>query len=203
LAKTNSKDANKEAFAMLSKERHHLLERQERALVTGMIEIGEDNEILFYDDSNEEVSLLQLHQNERIEILLHGSWYVGTYLTEGQLLIPMGNHQLKTEDTLRIKKKVPYALEYMLKELTDDSFLAFTAKLNSISFSIYDCIYSYNQMVFQDEADDKKGVSFFQFDNEEAICGLQHHFSRGSIQEDRFEFTTCTGKRALLTQIHT
>ncbi|QNG59645.1 DUF2777 family protein [Metabacillus idriensis] len=188
---------------MLSKERHHLLERQERAHVTGMIEIGEDNEILFYDDINEDVSLLQLHQNERIEILLHGSWYDGTYLTEGQILIPMGSHQLKTEDTLRIKKKVPYALEYMLKELSDDSFLAFTAKLNSFSFSIYDCIYCYNQMVFQEEADDKIGVSFFQFDNEEAICGLQHHFSRGSKQEDRFEFTTCTGKRALLTQIHT
>lgn len=186
---------------MLSKQKHRLLERQERAHVTGSIEIGEDQELLFYDDVHEEVSILQFKQDESLEILLNDSWYTGNYLKDGQLSIPMGIHQLKTNDTLRIQKKVPFALEYMLKESSDDSFLAFTAKLNALSFSIHDCIYSYNQMVFQDGKTDKRGVSFFQFDNEEAICGVQHHFSRGSKNEDRFEFTTCTGKRAILTQM--
>ncbi|MCM3595305.1 DUF2777 domain-containing protein [Metabacillus idriensis] len=186
---------------MLSNQKHRLLERQERAHATGSIEISEDQEFLFYDDVNEEVSILQLKPDETIEILLNDCWYTGTYLTDGQLSVPMGIHQLKTNDMLRIQKKVPFALEYMLKEFSDDSFLAFTAKLNALSFSIHDCIYSYNHMVFQEGKNDKQGVSFFQFDNEEAICGVQHHFSRGSKNEDRFEFTTCTGKRALLTQI--
>lgn len=186
---------------MLSKQKHRLFERQKRAHITGFIEIGEDQEILFYDDEHEEVTILHFKKDEKVEILLEDSWYHGIYSGNGQLSVPTGMHKLRENDTLRIPKKVQYALDYMLKEATDDSFVSFTSKLNELSFSIHDCIYSYNQMVFLEEAEEKKGVSFYQFDNEEAVCAVQHHFLRGNKHEDRFEFTVCTGTRALLTQL--
>ena len=116
----------------------------------------------------------------------------------GKIKTDMGTLSLNHGDTVRIRKKLPLALDEMLKELQDETFVRLIKQLNSLGFSPYDCIYSYNQLLFMENRVNKKGVSFFQFDTEDSICAIQHHFERGIHSGDRFEITTSLGERRLV-----
>lgn len=49
----------------------------------------------------------------------------------------------------------------------------------------------------------KNGVNFLLFDNDEFFCAVQHHFSYGSKNNDRFEITLNTGKRMIIERFST
>jgi hypothetical protein len=104
-------------------------------------------------------------------------------------------------ETIRIRKQLIYSLERLLDELKDEAFLYFFNTLNSLQFSIHDCIYCYNHLTFLNGNEGASGVNFLIFDNEECICSIQHHFDYSSSHSDRFEFTLSSGKRTVIEKI--
>ncbi|MCM3161910.1 DUF2777 domain-containing protein [Metabacillus litoralis] len=177
--------------------RTDLLLNQKRSYLTGLIEITNDQYVI-YDDMSDELHLLDEIQNSHLEILNPSGWTKGRWIGLGKIKTDMGTLSLNHGDTVRIRKKLPLALDEMLKELQDETFVRLIKQLNSLGFSPYDCIYSYNQLLFMENRVNKKGVSFFQFDNEDSICAIQHHFERGIHSGDRFEITTSLGERRLV-----
>jgi hypothetical protein len=109
---------------------------------------------------------------------------------------------LQDDEQIRIRKQLIYSFERLLDELNDDSFFQFVTTLNSLDFSVYDCIYSYNQLTFLREAETQSGVNFFIFDNGTVLVSVQHHFYYSEKEQDRFEFTLNTGKRIVIEKIN-
>ncbi|MGM7719529.1 DUF2777 family protein [Metabacillus sp. Hm71] len=183
---------------MYSSKRADLLLNQKRSYVIGLIEVTNEQYVI-YDDMNDELHLLEEIQDNYLEILSPHGWKPGKWLGLGKVKTELGLTSLNCGDTVRIRKRLPIALDEMLKELHDETFMRLIRQLNSLSFSPFDCIYSYNHLYFLKNKVHKKGVSFYQFDNENTICGLQHHFERGVHCSDRFEFTTSLGERGLIS----
>jgi hypothetical protein len=181
--------------------RTDLLFKQKRSHLIGLIEKAENHFVIF-DDMNDEVHLLEEIQDHHIEILRPNGWEAGKWIGLGKVETQIGMLSLKCGDTVRIKKKLPLALDEMLRELPDETFIQFIHKLNTLSFSPFDCIYSYNQLLFLESQINKKGVSFYQFDNEDGICAVQHHFDRGVFSSDRLEITTSLGDRSLICSMY-
>jgi hypothetical protein len=177
--------------------RTDLLFNQKRSYLIGLIEVTNDQYVI-YDDMNDELHLLEDIQEQHLEILSPHGWQPGKWLGLGKVKTELGLCSLNCGDTVRIRKTLPLALDEMFKELRDETFVQLIKQLNSLSFSPYDCVYSYNQLLFLDNRVNKKGVSFFQFDNEDCICGIQHHFERGVHSSDRIEITTSLGERCLI-----
>jgi hypothetical protein len=181
--------------------RTDLLFKQKRSYLIGLIEMTDDQFVIF-DDMNDEVHLLEEIQDLHIEILRPHGWEAGKLLGVGKVKTQIGMLSLNCGDTVRIKKRLPQALDDMLKELSDETFIRFINQLNTLSFSPFDCVYSYNQMLFLETQVHKKGVSFYQFDNEDSICAIQHHFDRGVYSSDRIEITTSLGERSLICSMY-
>ena len=186
---------------MCSYKRTDLLLNQKRSYLIGLIEITNDQYII-YDDMNDEFHLLEDVKEQQLEILSSQGWKSGKWIGLGKVKTDFGTHLINCGDTVRIRKSLPFALDQMLKELPEKTFIALIKQLNSLTFSPFDCIYSYNQHLFLENRVQKKGVSFYQFDNEECICAIQHHFERGVHSSDRFEITTSHGKRRLLSSMY-
>jgi Protein of unknown function (DUF2777) len=181
--------------------RTDLLFKQKRSYLIGLIEMTDDQFVIF-DDMNDEVHLLEEIQDHHIEILRPHGWEAGKLLGVGKVKTQIGMFSLNCGDTVRIKKRLPQALDEMLKELSDETFIRFINQLNTLSFSPFDCVYSYNQLLFLETQVYKKGVSFYQFDNEDSICAIQHHFDRGVYSSDRIEITTSLGERSLICSMY-
>ncbi|TXC89645.1 DUF2777 family protein [Metabacillus litoralis] len=178
--------------------RTDLLLNQERSYLTGLIEVT-NNQYVIYDDMSDELHLLEEIKEPHLEILSPIGWKSCKWLGLGKVKTEAGVFSISCGDTVRIQKSLPFALDEMLKELQDETFIKLLKHLNSKGFSPFDCIYSYNQLLFLDNQVHKKGVSFYQFDNEEEICAIQHHFKRGVHSSDRFEITTSLGKRSIIS----
>ncbi len=174
---------------------------QERAFIEGTItNIG--NELLFVDDINEEAYDLEDLSIE-LEIHLNGRWKKGTIIDDTILYIDNNIHYLKDGDYVRFRKSLPYALEQLIEELSDEAYLQFVKTLNSLSYSLYDCIYCHNFLSFLESRFIKEGMNVMIFDNEEQLCVVQHFFDRRSEnKQDRFEYTQSDGKRLVTTSFH-
>lgn len=177
--------------------RTDLLLNQKRSYLIGLIEVTNEQYVI-YDDMNDELHLLEEIRDYDFEILSPHGWKPGKWMGLGKVKTELGLFSLNSGETIRIRKRLPVALDEMLKELRDETFNQFIKHLNSLSFSPYDCVYSYNQHLFFENKVHKKGVSFFQFDNEDCICAVQHHFERGVHSSDRIEFTTSLDDRSLI-----
>ncbi|MFC0272034.1 DUF2777 family protein [Metabacillus herbersteinensis] len=174
-----------------------VLKKQERSYLSGSVALDDDQYVL-YDDLNDEVHLLDEMQERYIEVYIQKHWKRGKWQGFGILETENGLLELHAGDMVRVKRRLPFALDEMLKELQDETFIRFITQLNALSFSPFDCIYSYNALIFLDNSVNKKGVSFYQFDNEDSLCAVQHHFGRGIHSSDRLEITTSLGKRMLI-----
>ncbi|MCD7034909.1 DUF2777 domain-containing protein [Metabacillus sp. GX 13764] len=183
---------------MSEQNRTELLQVQDRSYMIGMIQQLEE-EWFFIEEDEDQMVLLETLNTKELEIFLEEKWQKAKLAANGKIKGPFGTHVIHEDDCFRMKKPLPYALDQMLQSLSDKTFEEFAKQLNSLGFSIFDCVYSYNQLLFLSRKKRKKGVSFFQFDNEEGICAVQHHFERGTAEGDRFEFTTSFGKRAVLS----
>ncbi len=185
---------------MFPLKRTDLLLNQKRSYLTGLIEIANDQYVI-YDDMNDELHLLDEIQHSQIEILRSTGWTAGTWIGLGKVKTDIGTYSIHNGDTVRVRKRLPLAFDEMLKELQDETFVRFIKQINALGFSPYDCIYSYNQLMFLENRIHKKGVSFYQLDNEDCICAIQHHFERGVHSSDRLEITTSLGERRLICGI--
>jgi hypothetical protein len=185
---------------MSKHQRTKLIEFQQRSFVEGTVEYI-NNEWVFFDDETEEATLLEGWLNEEIEVFFFNRWRKGILTNEGTI---QQNHEffhLKNNDLVRFRKRLVFSLEQLLGEINDDAFCQFITTLNSIQFSIYDCIYCYNHLTFLTESKQRSGVNFIVFDNGDTICSVHHHFYYYETKSDRFEFTLCTGKRMVIEKI--
>lgn len=185
---------------MNRQQRTKLIESQQRAYTTGTIE-HINNQWVFFDVETEEASLLDDYLHQEIELFRNQKWIKGTLFEEGKVGLADEVFYLKNHDEVRIRKHLVYSLERLLEELQPEVVIQFITTLNSLHFSIYDCIYCYNHMTFLHKAEQKNGVNFLIFDNQELICTVQHHFSYEEKVSDRFEFTLNSGKRMIVEKI--
>ncbi|RID86201.1 DUF2777 domain-containing protein [Peribacillus asahii] len=187
---------------MRQQQRVKLIKQQTRAFTEGKVEYI-NFQWIFFDDETDEASSIEDYMHNEVEVYRSGRWRQGIILEEGA--IQLTNHEivfLKQNETIHIRKKLIYSFEELLEKLTDDSFFQFVTTLNSLGFSTYDCIYSYNQLTFLENTSTQSGVNFFTFDNNSEICSVQHHFSYGENKNDRFEFTINTGKRIIIEKVN-
>ncbi|QED47193.1 DUF2777 domain-containing protein [Cytobacillus dafuensis] len=185
---------------MNRQQRTKLLEYQTRAFTEGTIEYINDQWV-FFDKDTEEASLLDEFLHQEIELYRFKRWKKGLLLEEGKISLENEVFPLKDQDTMRIRKLLIFSLEKLLDEMNDDAFFQFITTLNSLQFSVHDCIYCYNQLSYLENSDRKSGVNIIVFDNQEHICNVQHHFSYFEKTNDRFEFTLNSGKRMVIEKI--
>jgi hypothetical protein len=185
---------------MNRQQREKLYELQLRSYNEGTVEqINE--QWIFFDEETEEAAMLDDFIQQEIEILRLNRWKKGILVEPGK--IRSGNEMimLRDNDSVRIRKHLIYSLERLLEGMNDDAFFQFVTTLNSLDFSIYDCIYCYNHLSFLSDENRKDGVNFIVFDNQEQICNVQHHFCYFEKVNDRFEFTLNTGKRLIIEKM--
>jgi hypothetical protein len=185
---------------MNRQQRMKLLDFQLRAYNEGAVEQISDQWI-FFDEETEEAAMLDDFLQQEIEIFRANRWRKGFLIESGK--IRCGNEiiMIRDHDKVRIRKHLIYSLERLLEGMNDDAFFQFVTTLNSLDFSIYDCIYCYNHLSFLSDDNRKDGVNFIVFDNQEQICNVQHHFCYFEKVNDRFEFTLNTGKRLVIEKI--
>lgn len=186
---------------MRQQQRLKLMKQQQRAFTEGTVE-NINFQWIFFDDETDEASSIDDYMRNEVEVYRTGHWRSGIMLEDGAIQLHHEITYLKQNEQIRIRKKLLYSFEKLLENLTDDSFFQFVTTLNSLGFSTYDCIYSYNQLTFLNETVNRSGVNFFTFDNSTQICAVQHHFSYGENKNDRFEFTINTGKRIIIEKVN-
>ena len=178
--------------------RHRTMSEQKRSYTVGTVELINEQWI-FFDDENEEASLLEELVERDIEVLTMDCWQRGSLTEDGYIQMPGNLFKLEHGSYIRVPKILPYAYNELLNTLTDDTFSNFTLTLNKLKFSLYDCLHCHNFMLYHPSDADFQGVNFMTYDNSETVCAVQHHFKRGKKPIDRFEFTIADGERSILT----
>jgi Protein of unknown function (DUF2777) len=181
-------------------DRNQLLEQQIRSYQQGVVEYIRQ-EWIFFDDESDEAINLDLFEQKEVQLYRQQQWIHGILTGDGAVQTESKLIMLHDSDQLRVKKSLVYSLELLLDELNDDAFLHFLSGLNSMQFSIYDCIYCYNHLSFLNRNDIRQGTNFIIFDNGDQICSVHHHFSYMEKRSDRFELTINTGKRIILEKL--
>ncbi|NRG46581.1 DUF2777 domain-containing protein [Bacillus sp. CRN 9] len=185
---------------MNKQQRLKLIDKQSRAFSEGSVEFINEQWV-FFDQETDEAALLDEFLQQEVEVYRFKRWKKGVLVGNGKISYDDEILFLKDQDTVRIRKLLIFSLERLLDEVNDDAFIQFVTSLNSIHFSIFDCIYCYNQLTFFNDEDRKSGVNFMIFDNQEHICSVQHHFFYYENETDRFEFTLNSGKRMVIEKI--
>lgn len=180
--------------------RSKIFEHQTRSFTEGTVEFI-NNQWIFFDNESEEASLLEDFLYQEIEVYSGHRWRKGTLIDRDQIRVSSEIVYLNEETKVRIRKNLVYSLERLLEDLHDDAFLQFVMTLNSMQFSVYDCIYCHNHLSFLKDKRSQNGVNMMMFDNGESICAVQHHFEYFKKMSDRFEFTLSTGKRLIIEKI--
>lgn len=186
---------------MSQQQREVLYDRQPRAFTEGSVE-NINQQWIFFDSETDEASSLEEYVHQEVEVQRGRNWYRGTLEENGIVNLRRETFSLSDGEQIKIRKQMIYSFDALLEELDDDSFFQFVTSLNSLDFSIYDCIYSYNQLSFLRDVHSKSGVNFLIFDNESQICAVQHHFFYSENRHDRFEFTLNTGKRIMIEKLN-
>lgn len=185
---------------MNRQQRLKLYESQLRAYIEGSIE-QINKQWVFFDRETEEASLMEDFIQQELEIFRISRWKKGILMDEGKMRIGKEVLLLNDHDLIRVRKPLIFSLEKLMEGINDDAFFQFVTTLNSLSFSIYDCLYCYNHLTFLTDEIRKDGVNFLVFDNQTQICNVQHHFCYYEKVSDRFEFTLNTGKRLIIEKM--
>ncbi|HJV31325.1 MAG TPA: DUF2777 domain-containing protein [Bacillales bacterium] len=185
---------------MNQQQRIKLYDNQLRAYTEGSVE-HINNQWIFFDDETDEAILLDDFLQQEIELFRLNRWKKGTLVESDKIYFGKEVLTLRDHDIVRIRKHLIYSLERLLDGMNDDAFFQFVTTLNSLNFSIFDCLYCYNHLSFLTDDHQKDGVNFMVFDNQEQICNVQHHFCYFEKVNDRFEFTLNTGKRLIIEKL--
>ncbi|MCA1030998.1 DUF2777 domain-containing protein [Bacillus timonensis] len=177
------------------------LNEQKRSYTRGTVEYINDQWV-FFDEENDEASLLEELSEFEMEVLTLNKWERGSYVGDGLIKLIDYLYKLDQGDNIRVRKGLQYSYRVLLESLPDEIFIQYTSTLNKLSFSLYDCIYCHNYSMFIENVEQNiHGVNTIIYDNNELICTVQHHFSRGNKSQDRFEYTIANGKRSVLTSL--
>ncbi|WP_347317995.1 DUF2777 family protein [Rossellomorea sp. RS05] len=180
--------------------RSNILKSQKRAYSEGTV-LLEDDIWYFFEIDAEEESELDFYLHQELRLYRDDEWVTGVLLEDGILATPYEKFRIESGDRILIKKSILFSLENLMEEISDDAFNQFITTLNNLNYSIYDCIFCHNHLVFLGNQKIKQGVNFITFDNGDEICAVQHHFTYYKKQRDRFEFTLSTGKRIVIENI--
>ncbi|BBW97183.1 DUF2777 domain-containing protein [Geobacillus icigianus] len=181
---------------MTIQERLQSIAEQPRAYVHGTAELVND-EWIFFDDESDEASLMEEVAEQGVELFRGGHWLSGQWQENGAVATDLGVFPVRHGDRLRFRKPLTYAYQQWLLSLSDPSFFQFVHWLNGLGFSLYDCLYCYNGLLFGRPI----GVNFIIYDNSEQIGSVHHYYERGKRASDRFEITFNSGKRAICAQM--
>ncbi|WP_199426425.1 DUF2777 domain-containing protein [Thermaerobacillus caldiproteolyticus] len=172
------------------------INEQKRSYIHGMVE-HVNNEWVFFDEEDEEAIPIEKMTESVIEIFRFDQWIRGQFQENGTVYVGRDPILLQHGEMVRFRKQLPYAYQQWLEALSDKTFFHFVEWLNDLDFSLYDCLYCYNGLLFEKHT----GVNFIIYDNTEMISNVQHYYERGSLCKDRFEMTFHTGKRFVYAQI--
>ncbi|AWC31898.1 hypothetical protein TU51_05130 [Bacillus cytotoxicus] len=176
------------------KQRKHILYNQARAHTIGNVEYIND-EWIFFDDENDEAFLLEDIIEDGFEVLYNNNWLPARFYEKNILQIADEHHPLQNGEMIRIRKKLLFSYNEWIEELSDSAFSLFIDTLQTIHYSLYDCIYCHNFLSLQPKEQPCEGVNILLFDNEDMICALHHHYVRySSCAKDIFQFTKANGE---------
>jgi Protein of unknown function (DUF2777) len=185
---------------MNRQQREKIYEDQERAYTEGSVE-QINGQWVFFDEETEEASLLDDYLLQEVEVLKLNRWKKGLLVEPGRITFNDDSLLLRDHDQIRVRKHLIYSLERLLEQINDDAFFQFVTTLNSLNFSLFDCLYCYNHLNFLNDQTKRNGVNIMIFDNQDEICSVQHHFTYYEKESDRFEFTLNTGKRLIIEKL--
>ncbi|MCU9612467.1 DUF2777 domain-containing protein [Caldibacillus lycopersici] len=183
----------------MRQERLHILNKQLRAYFEGTVEMI-NNEWIFFDNETEEAYPIENFYSKEIQVEKYNDWKKGILLDNLTIQGEQGDFKLHDQDTIKIRKTLPYSFDSLLQDLQDDAFFRFILTLNKLGFSVYDLLYCHNHLSFLLN-ENKEGVNFMVFDNAVQICSVNHHFQYEKKYIDRFEFTLNTGERLILQAV--
>ncbi|WP_050770916.1 DUF2777 family protein [Bacillus coahuilensis] len=89
---------------MNSPERFALLNRQDRAFITGTVEKLNDQWV-FFDDENDEATMLEFFDDYQLEVMNHNKWRVAEILSDHELAVEGVALPLLDGMELRLQKK--------------------------------------------------------------------------------------------------
>lgn len=181
----------------MQSERVALIHQQKRSFWEGALEYINDEWVFF---AEEEALLLEEFYDREVYIYRGNGWMKGILIAPNRVCSDHGEYILHGDEWIKIRKSLPYALEMLIEELSDEAFFTFIWQLNQLDFSLYDALYCYNQFVFLGRLP-KEGVNFMIFDNGRQICSVQHVFTYDQELHDRFEFTLNTNQRFIVQGI--
>ncbi len=176
------------------------INEQKRSFITGTTECINDQWI-FFDAETDEASMIEEMIGKEVELFTLNRWEKGIFVEDGLIQMNGYFYKLDNGDCLRFRKNLTFAYKELLESFSEDQFLRFTSTLNKLMFSLYDCTLCHNQLMYHQGDDEQEGVNFLMFDNTEMILSVHHHYSRGKLRKDRFEFTLANGKRTILSTI--
>lgn len=185
-------------LALDLQQRLSIISEQKRSYTMGTVECINEQWI-FFDADTDEASMLEDMINKEAQVFTLQKWEKGIFVEDGLLQMKDFYYKLSNGDCIRFRKVLPYSYSELLSSFSEELFIKYTTTLNKLSFSLYDCEYCHNQLLYKPDEREFSGVNFITYDNTETICTVQHFFSRGRVKKDRFEFTLSNGQRALLT----
>ncbi|WP_170006688.1 DUF2777 family protein [Bacillus fonticola] len=184
----------------MNQNRAKLFNSQLRAFNEGTVEFL-NGQWVFFDEETEDAHLLDEWIGVEAQWFDGRKWRTGIVQEDGVLNLQSTLISLSSEEKVRIRKPLIHSLDHLLDDIHEDAFIQFLTTLNSLGFSLYDCIYCHNHLSFLSSQRSPHGVNMLIFDNGEQICGVQHHFGYFRKMTDRFEFTCTTGKRLVIERI--
>ncbi|WP_456275908.1 DUF2777 family protein [Bacillus sp. AK128] len=183
---------------MKLQQRLEQLPHQERAYMIGSVE-AIHKQWVFFDEQDEPSALTDII-NDTYQIKINNNWET-FHSFENGVAIGKQVYAIKDGDQLKIQKPLTYVYQEWLNELSDEAFQKLINLLNTLQFSVFDCIYCHNSLFFKVQTKPSQGVNFIVYDNGEELCSVHHHFQRGIERNDRFEVTLNNGKRHILTNL--
>ncbi|NPC92142.1 DUF2777 domain-containing protein [Bacillus sp. WMMC1349] len=177
----------------MDSEREQRIYNEKRKWMYGTIIIEEG--ICLIENQAGDLLLIESLLSPGVYIQLEGEWLKTELIAPFAVTERFGQIQLTGGESIRYLKNVKQALSDFLSDLEDGQFYSLMDQLNSLGFSVFDCVYAYNGLSFSAHPEMTKGVSFYQFSNDVKQCALQHHYERAEKKKDRFEWTTSDGER--------
>jgi hypothetical protein len=145
-----------------------------------------------------------------LELLLGNTWIIGHYTDNWNFHDRNGrNHILQENQTIRLAKRFLEPYQLLLNELEKPALQSLEKSLKQFKLTHKDLISCHNYLLSQlltSKNNRKfKGVNFMVYQTKQINVVVQHHYEREIHEEgvdhvyDRFEYTSNTGKRVIVT----
>ncbi len=103
--------------------------------------------------------LLEDIAEDGFEILYNNNWLPARFYEQDVLQIANEQHHLQNGEMIRIRKKLLLSYNEWLEELPDSVFTLLTESLQSLHYSLYDCMYCHNYLSFLPQEESREGVN--------------------------------------------